>query len=121
MAFSEVSVPSSFKLPRLWFILRSTTLIGVKVPFQKLLLYIIRYRLVVPGPDFITQGVSRCREVGYPFHLANKIVFQRIEDQNVLPFAHVILTFLNNMTYVPDALSYIEERVSWKSIVTLVN
>ena len=49
------------------------------------------------------------------------MVFQRIRDPNVLPFAHVVLAFLNSMAHVPHALPYIERNVPWESIVTFLN
>jgi Est1 DNA/RNA binding domain len=55
------------------------------------------------------------------FYASSEVVFQRIGDRNVLPFAHVVLAFLNSLAYVPDALLFVEGQVPWESIVAFLN
>lgn len=55
------------------------------------------------------------------FYAASEVIFQRIGDKNILPFAHVVLAFLNSLAYVPDALLFIEGQVPWESLVTFLN
>ena len=55
------------------------------------------------------------------FYETNEVVFQRIGDKNILPFAHVVLAFLNSLAYVPDALLFVEREVPWESVVTFLN
>jgi hypothetical protein len=55
------------------------------------------------------------------FDSTNKVVFQRIGDKNILPFAHVFLAFLQSLTFIPDALLHIEGQIPWKSIVTFLS
>lgn len=55
------------------------------------------------------------------FHSTTEIVFQRIGDRNVLPFAHIILAFLYSVTFVPEALVFVEVHVSWEAIITFLN
>jgi hypothetical protein len=57
----------------------------------------------------------------YYFYSTNKVVFQRIGDKNILPFAHVFLAFLKSLIFIPDALLHIEGQIPWKSIVTFPN
>ena len=55
------------------------------------------------------------------FRMAVSVVFQRIGDKNILPFAHVILAFLNSLAYVPGALLYVEGIIPWESMETFLN
>lgn len=55
------------------------------------------------------------------FYSSNEVVFQRIGDKNVLPFAHVVLAFLNSLTFVPEAMLFVEWHVPWESIVRFLN
>ncbi len=55
------------------------------------------------------------------FYSSNEVVFQRIGDKNILPFAHVVLAFLNSLAFVPEALLFVEGQVPWESIVTFLN
>lgn len=55
------------------------------------------------------------------FYSSIDVVLQRLGDKNILPFAHVVLAFLNSMAYVPQALLYVEGQVPWESIVTFLN
>jgi Est1 DNA/RNA binding domain len=62
--------------------------------------------------------------VGHACHLfysSNEVVFQRIGDKNILPFAHVVLAFLHSLSFIPDALLHIEGQTPWESIVTFLN
>jgi hypothetical protein len=36
-------------------------------------------------------------------------------------FAHLVLAFLNSVTYVPEAMSMVEGQVPWESLVTFLN
>ena len=55
------------------------------------------------------------------FHATSEVIFQRIRDKNVLPFVHIILAFLYNLTFIPGALLFIEAQVPWESIVIFLN
>jgi Est1 DNA/RNA binding domain len=55
------------------------------------------------------------------FYSANEIIFQRIGDRNTLPFAHVVLAFLNSLAYVPEAMVFVEGQVPWESIAVFLN
>ena len=55
------------------------------------------------------------------FYPSIKLVFSRLGDKNILPFAHVVLAFLKSMTRVPSALLYVEAQVPWDSIVAFLN
>ncbi|ERF70125.1 hypothetical protein EPUS_00312 [Endocarpon pusillum Z07020] len=55
------------------------------------------------------------------FDSSIEVVFQRVGDRNVVPFAHVVLAFLKSLAHVPDAMLYVEGQVPWKSIVTFLN
>ena len=55
------------------------------------------------------------------FYLGSEVVFSRIGDKNILPFAHVVLAFLSSLAQVPEALLWVEGQVPWESIVTFLN
>ncbi len=55
------------------------------------------------------------------FYSSSETIFQRIGDKNVLPFAHVVLAFLNSLAYVPEALLFVEGQVPWESMVAFLN
>jgi Est1 DNA/RNA binding domain len=55
------------------------------------------------------------------FYSSSEVVFSRVGDKNILPFAHTVLAFLNSLAYVPEALLFVEGQVPWESIVTFLN
>jgi hypothetical protein len=49
------------------------------------------------------------------------VVSQRIGDKNILPYMHVILAYLFELAFVPNALIYVEGCVPWENITIFVN
>lgn len=54
-------------------------------------------------------------------HQTADIVFQRIGDPNVLPFAHVTLAFLYHISRSPAAMSLVAALFPWESLVYFLN
>lgn len=50
-----------------------------------------------------------------------KIVLERIGDPNVLPFLHVVLVFMFNMTRHPGAMDLLQEDFPWDLLATMLN
>lgn len=49
------------------------------------------------------------------------INFQRVDDENVLSFVHVILAFLWSLSYIPAALIYVESHFPWAELADFLN
>jgi hypothetical protein len=50
-----------------------------------------------------------------------RIVLQRLGDPNVLPFIHVILVFVHNMSRHAGAISMLEADFPWEPLVVMLN
>jgi hypothetical protein len=49
------------------------------------------------------------------------VVAQRIGDKNILPYMHVVLTYLFGPAFIPNTLIYVEGCVPWEDIVIFLN
>jgi hypothetical protein len=49
------------------------------------------------------------------------MVSHRIGDKNILPYMHVILTYLFGLAFVPNALMFVEGWLLWENIVISLN
>jgi hypothetical protein len=49
------------------------------------------------------------------------VVSQRIGDENILPYMHMILVYLFGLAFVPNALTYVESHVPWENITIFLN
>lgn len=49
------------------------------------------------------------------------VVLQRIGDDNIVPFMHVVLVYLCGVASVPEAFTYIEKRVPREEIAAFLN
>lgn len=49
------------------------------------------------------------------------VIFRRIEDNNVLPFVHVIMVFVYHLAHFPNAVSLIEDNIPWELLSVLLN
>ncbi|OHW94964.1 hypothetical protein CSPAE12_06396 [Colletotrichum incanum] len=48
-------------------------------------------------------------------------VFRKIGDPNVIPYFHVTLSWLFNMSHFPTAMGFLEARMPWKLISLMLN
>jgi hypothetical protein len=79
--------------------------------------------IVKPMDDFTTFTSSEevVNRAGGLFRKSTTVVLQRIGDKNCLPFAHIILAFLYSLSFVPDALLYVEAICPWTSLALFLN
>ncbi len=76
--------------------------------------YIIKDATFSGAQDAVTHAC-------HLFKRSVEVVLQRSGDKNILPFAHLVLAYLNSLAYVPGALLHVEGQVPWESIVTFLN
>ncbi len=66
----------------------------------------------------VTKGVTDA------LNLANRthdVILRRFGDPNILPYVHVILVFLHNMTSSPEAMAHLAPTFPWKLISLTLN
>jgi hypothetical protein len=68
-----------------------------------------------------TSSEEVVNRAGGLFRKSTAVVFQRIGDKNCLPFAHVMLAFLYSLSFVPEALLYVEAIFPWMSLALFLN
>jgi hypothetical protein len=68
-----------------------------------------------PGSDCV--AAYACYYLGQ----TTSVVARRIGDKNILPYMHVILVYLFGLSFVPNALLYVEGCVPWGDIEIFLN
>jgi hypothetical protein len=71
--------------------------------------------------DHTAQSLSSFRNAQRLSNSTLKIVLQRIGDPNVLPFIHVTLVFMFNMTCYPGAMRYLQADFPWDLLSIMLN
>ena len=67
------------------------------------------------------QSLSSFRSVQQFNNETLEIVLKRIGDPNVLPFIHVTLVFMHNMSRHPGVMSYLQMEFPWALLSTMLN
>ena len=67
------------------------------------------------------QSLSSFRSAQQLNNETLEIVLKRIGDPNVLPFIHVTLVFMHNMSRHPGVMSYLQGEFPWTLLSTMLN
>ncbi|KAI1109437.1 hypothetical protein F5Y14DRAFT_27721 [Nemania sp. NC0429] len=69
------------------------------------------------------KGLEPSKDFEDALHLAmetHEVVFRRWKDPNILPYTHVVMTFMLYLTQL-DALQFLEHRFPWKHLQLFLN
>lgn len=51
----------------------------------------------------------------------HEVVFHRVADPCVLPYVHVVLVFMDHLTFYPTAMSFVDSEFPWKLVSLFLN